>query len=90
LDPSANWVIDIGQASEILSLVLSRYNFQNLDELFGDELTTTEFMCRQVYHDLCGHLREKCPCFKGDVFVKLWESHKAWASYKGSVLRSDD
>jgi 6-pyruvoyltetrahydropterin/6-carboxytetrahydropterin synthase len=85
LDPSANWVIDIGQASEILSIVLSRYNFRNLDELFGDELTTTEFMCRQVYRDMCDHLREKCPSFKGDLIVKLWESHRAWASYKGAV-----
>jgi 6-pyruvoyl-tetrahydropterin synthase len=85
LDSSANWVIDIGQASDILASVLSKYNFRNLDEMFGDELTTTEFMCRQIHSDLCEQLKENCPSFVGDVVVKLWESHKAWASYRGKV-----
>ena len=38
-----NWVIDIGQALDILSAVLGEYNFKNLDEVFPDEsiMTTT-------------------------------------------------
>jgi len=85
LEPTVNWVIDIGKASEILGEVLRKYNFQNLDELFPDDLTTTEFMCRQVHCDLCEALKSACPEFQGDLCVKLWESHKAWASYSGSV-----
>jgi 6-pyruvoyl-tetrahydropterin synthase len=85
LDPSANWVIDIGQAGDILASALSKYNFRNLDDIFGDELTTTEFMCRQIHTDICKKLKEKCPSFEGDVVVKLWESHKAWASYSGKA-----
>lgn len=42
----SNWVVDIGAASEMLSDVLSKYNFKNLNELFPGENTTTEFMCK--------------------------------------------
>ncbi|KAL7567598.1 hypothetical protein ACA910_000195 [Epithemia clementina (nom. ined.)] len=83
IDPETNWVMDIGQASSILSDVLAKYNFKNLDDLFPNgELTTTEFMCRQIHRDLCERLRKDCNgAFSGSVCVKLWESHKAWASY---------
>ena len=81
-----NWVIDIGKASELLSEVLAKYNYQNLDEVFPDKtLTTTEFMCQQIHSDLCERLRSECKEFQGDLCVKLWESHKAWASYTGKV-----
>lgn len=46
LAPKANWVVDIGEASEALGRVLGKYNFKNLDEVFPDENTTTEFMCK--------------------------------------------
>jgi len=85
LDPEVSWVIDIGKASEILSGVLNEYNFKNLDEIFPEEYTTTEFMCRQIHKDICNRLKEECPAFRGDLCVKLWESHKAWASYTDSV-----
>lgn len=86
LNPDTNWVIDIGKASELLGEVLAKYNFQNLDEVFGDGvLTTTEFMAKQIHADLCARLREECQDFQGDVCVKLWESHKAWASFAGAV-----
>ena len=86
LVPDTNWVIDIGKASELLSEVLKKYNFQNLDEVFPDKtLTTTEFMAKQIHSDLCERLREECQDFKGELCVKLWESHKAWASYTGKV-----
>lgn len=85
LNRDCNWVIDIGQASSILSDVLARYNYKNLDDIFDAELTTTEFMCRQIHSDLRERLKLECKEFRGDVTVKLWESHKAWASYSGKV-----
>lgn len=86
LHPELNWVMDIGQASDLLQRVLQKYNLKNLDEIFsGRELTTTEFMCRQIYQDLCQLLKDECPDFAGDIYVKLWESYKAWASYTGTV-----
>jgi 6-pyruvoyltetrahydropterin/6-carboxytetrahydropterin synthase len=81
-----NWVMDIGLALDILSDVLSKYNLKNLDEIFpGKTLTTTEFMARQIHMDICERLHKDCPGFQGQVCVKLWESHKAWASYTGDV-----
>jgi 6-pyruvoyl-tetrahydropterin synthase len=84
LDPETNWVIDIGRASDIVSDVLKKYNLRNLDELFpGKVMTTTEFMARQIHDDIQERLDQECSKFKGQVCVKLWESHKAWATYKG-------
>jgi 6-pyruvoyltetrahydropterin/6-carboxytetrahydropterin synthase len=86
LNEETNWVIDIGKASEMLSQVLTRYNLKNLDDLFPNkQLTTTEFMCRQIHSDLRDILRVDCPEFQGEVCVKLWESHKAWASFVAQV-----
>ena len=79
-----NWVIDIGEASDILAEVLKKYNFKNLDVVFPDDNTTTEFMCKTIHNDLCERLLAK-KCFKGKMSVKLWESHKAWASYCNTV-----
>lgn len=81
-----NWVIDIGVASAILAKVLAAYNYKNLDEVFPNgEMTTTEFMCRQIFQDLCALLKDKVDDFHGEICVKLWESHKAWASFTGSM-----
>jgi 6-pyruvoyltetrahydropterin/6-carboxytetrahydropterin synthase len=86
LNEETNWVIDIGKASEILAEVLTKYNFKNLDEVFPNgELTTTEFMARQIHADVRERLLTECQDFQGDLCVKLWESHKAWASYTGQV-----
>jgi 6-pyruvoyl-tetrahydropterin synthase len=88
LHPQLNWVIDIGKALDILSAVLQRYNLKNLDTIFGPNvMTTTEFMCRQIHDDICQRLQqeEECQDFNGIVRVKLWESHKAWATYTGST-----
>ena len=84
--PKNNWVIDIGEASNILSDVLSKYNLKNLDEVFPDEeiMTTTEFMSKQIFEDVAERVRKECG-FRGEICVKLWESHKAWASYEGKV-----
>eukprot|EP00563_Minutocellus_polymorphus_P001554 CAMPEP_0181040436 /NCGR_PEP_ID=MMETSP1070-20121207/11047_1 /TAXON_ID=265543 /ORGANISM="Minutocellus polymorphus, Strain NH13" /LENGTH=155 /DNA_ID=CAMNT_0023118445 /DNA_START=30 /DNA_END=497 /DNA_ORIENTATION=+ len=81
-----NWVIDIGKASDILADVLSKYNLKNLDEVFpGGEMTTTEFMCKTIHDGIAQRIREDVGDFKGEIRVKLWESHKAWASFVGEV-----
>ncbi len=97
--------MDIGKASSLLSQVLSKYNLQNLDEIFDNgELTTTEFMARQIHSDLvellkkdmveigdgtCGGGGDESSTeeekFEGKIRVKLWESHKAWASYEADI-----
>jgi len=86
LQPEVNWVMDIGKALELLGMVLQKYNLQNLDEIFvNGELTTTEFMCRQIHSDLCQLLKQENVPFGGDICVKLWESHKAWATFTQPV-----
>jgi len=95
-----NWVIDIGYATDLLRRVLARYDYKNLDEVFPDPdcLTTTEFMCRQIYSDLRDELLSSSSAAAGSssssplsrggggiIRVKLWESHRAWASYTGPV-----
>ena len=85
LNPETNWVLDIGKASDIVSEVLHKYNLKNLDEVFGkDVMTTTEFMARQIHDDVQERLEHECQEFNGRVCVKLWESHKAWASFQGT------
>jgi 6-pyruvoyl-tetrahydropterin synthase len=74
-----NWVIDIGEFSTMISDVLCTYNFKNLNDLFPNENTTTEFMCRRIHNDLASKLGVKT--VKGGLSVKLHESHKAWAAY---------
>lgn len=91
LNEETNWVIDIGKALDILGQVLLRYNLKNLDEVFPDQtMTTTEFMCKQIHDDICALLKEECKDFQGVVQVKLWESHKAWATYVGPPISVDD
>jgi 6-pyruvoyltetrahydropterin/6-carboxytetrahydropterin synthase len=86
LNEDTNWVIDIGKASELLAEVLRKYNFKNLDDVFSNgELTTTEFMCRQIFQDLKVKLKAESIDFNGEICVKLFESHKAWASYTDHV-----
>lgn len=81
-----NWVIDIGKASDILADVLGKYNLKNLDEVFPNgEMTTTEFMCKVIHDGIAQRIREDVKDFKGEIRVKLWESHKAWASFVGAV-----
>ena len=84
LHPETNWVIDIGKASDILSDVIKKYNLKNLDDVFpGGIMTTTEFMAKQIHDDIQERLQEQCKDFSGCIRVKLWESHRAWASYIG-------
>lgn len=78
-----NWVIDIGDFSTVLSDVLAVYNFKNLNDIFPDENTTTEFMCRQIHQDIASKL--KCKSLSASLSVKLHESHKAWASFSKTI-----
>mmetsp|Transcript_9120 Transcript_9120/g.14042 ORF Transcript_9120/g.14042 Transcript_9120/m.14042 type:complete len:182 (-) Transcript_9120:83-628(-) len=81
-----NWVIDIGLASSIVSSVLSKYNLKNMDEVFPNgEMTTTEFMAKQIHSDISQQIQDQCKEFDGSLSIKLWESHKAWASYEGAI-----
>lgn len=66
----SNWVVDIGDASTMLSEVLSDFNFKNLDELFPTENTTTEFMCKEIHGRLCKKIITKAT-FRGKLRVKL-------------------
>ena len=93
LHPECNWVIDIGLASDLLAEVLKKYNYKNLDEVFGEGvMTTTEFMCKAIHDGMVEKLKEKYAKggdengFKGWIKVTLWESHKAWAAYDGPAL----
>ena len=92
LHPECNWVIDIGVASDLVAEVLKKYNYKNLDEVFGEGvMTTTEFMCRAIHDGVVEKLKEKYEKdgeengFEGWIKVTLGESHKAWASYDGPL-----
>ncbi len=75
-----NWVIDIGEFSNIVNIVLKKYNFQNLNELFPSENTTTEFMCQRIFNDIKMELNNRG--YSGNKLqIKLYESHKAWAQF---------
>ena len=80
----SNWVLDIGAASDLLSEVLKRYNFQHLNELFPTENTTTEFMAKAIHADLASRLQARS--WQGGLKVRLHESHKAWATYSADVV----
>ncbi|GMH57777.1 hypothetical protein TrST_g2362 [Triparma strigata] len=83
LHPKNNWVVDIGEASEVLKEVCEAYNFKNLDEMFPGEMTTTEFMCKKIFEGIKKGRGKNW--FKGALEIRLSESHKAWASYEGKV-----
>ena len=73
--------MDISVASDLLKKVLAKYNYKNLDNIFPNENTTTEFMCKKIFDDL-GH---QLPCIRGWMKIKLWEKHDAWASYSSTL-----
>ncbi len=55
-----NVVVDIGRASEVLSAVLKSLNYANLDAVpaLAGKLTTTEFLCRHIFDQMAGAVRE--------------------------------
>ncbi len=74
-----NVVIDIGYASQLLTQVLDRFNYKNLDELpeFEGQLTTVEFFAKHL-HSLI------TPSLENDTKLKivLHESSDAFAAYE--------
>ena len=84
-----NIVIDIDLASKILSEIVQKYNYKNLDDLdeFKGMLTTTEFMARQIVN----HFIELAKNNSVDISklfsikVTLNESHIAAASYEKNL-----
>ncbi|MDX8352519.1 6-carboxytetrahydropterin synthase [Cognatiyoonia sp. IB215182] len=47
-------VVDIGLATEALSAALAPLKYANLDEIpdFNGKITTTEFLCHHIWHQL--------------------------------------
>ena len=84
-------VVDIGRAAEMLKVILSAFNFRNLDEepAFKGRNTTTEFLARVIYDRVCqaierGALGAGASMIES-VRVTLHESHIASASFDGRV-----
>lgn len=75
-----NVVIDIGEASDSLAVIVKSLGYQNLDDIpeFKGLLTTTEFLARYIHDEL----RKKT---EAHIIIKvtLHESHIAAASYSG-------
>jgi 6-pyruvoyltetrahydropterin/6-carboxytetrahydropterin synthase len=83
-------VVDIGQASRVLHMVLERFAYRNLDEdaSFAGRNTTTEVLAREVFNGLASALARGE--FGADariesIRVTLSESHVASASYEGAL-----
>ncbi|MBA3271924.1 MAG: 6-carboxytetrahydropterin synthase [Acidobacteria bacterium] len=87
-------VVDIGRATEALRLVLSDFNFRNLDDVpaFAGRNTTTEFLARIVFDRLVESIRRGDLGPSADAVehlrITLHESHVASASYDGRVADS--
>ena len=82
-------VADIGRVRDTLRALLSRLDYQNLDEMaeFKGRNTTTEVLARWVFDKLSLRLRAgELGDAARDVCslrVTLHESHIAWAAYQG-------
>ena len=84
-----NIVIDIDIASKILSEIVKKYNYKNLDDLdeFKGILTTTEFMAQQIVNHFI-EIAKKNSIDISKLFsikVTLNESHIAAASYEKNL-----
>ena len=77
-----NVVIDIRHAREIVSRVLEKLKYRNLDDLpeFSGEITTAEFVARHIHDRVREELTKS---FLGHVNVVIQETHDAWVSYGG-------
>lgn len=88
---SDDLIVDIGQASQVLSEVIAEFNMKNLDDLeeFSGRNTTTEFMAATVFERMAAaiHRGRLGETGKGLCAMKvtLGESHIAWASYHGKL-----
>jgi 6-pyruvoyl-tetrahydropterin synthase len=83
-------VVDIGLATEALGKALEPLRYRNLDEVpdFAGKLTTTEFLCREIWTHLAQAARSGGLNDAGRVRrirVTLHESHVARAWYEAEV-----
>lgn len=83
-------VVDIGLATQALQATLEPLRYANLDEVeaFRGRITTTEFLCRQIFDRLAdavrgGRLEDQGRVRK--IRVMLHESHVARAWYEGAL-----
>lgn len=83
-------VVDIGLATEALSEVLAPLRYKNLDEVpdFAGQFTTTEFLCKHIFEQMAGFVREgrlKDQARVKKLRILLHESHLARAWYEGEI-----
>ena len=83
-------VVDLGQAAEVLQVVLGTLSYRNLDEVpeLAGGNSTTEVLARLVADRLAD--RVQAGVFGGSpglaaVAVTLHESHVAWATYERTL-----
>lgn len=76
-----NVVIDIGLAHEIVSEVLKKLDYQNLDDIeqFKGKLTTTEFVARHIFEEVSAKVKNT---FLGKIGVTIKENPSAWAGFE--------
>ncbi|HVZ07325.1 6-pyruvoyl trahydropterin synthase family protein [Rhodopila sp.] len=86
-----NVVVDIGRAQAVLKAVLAPLHYQDLDVLpqFAGVLTTTEFLCRHIHHEICaairrGELGDGAEALSG-IRVTLGETPLARAWYEAAL-----
>lgn len=88
-----NIIVNIGLAREVLKAVLAPLNYQNLDRKteFEGKLTTTEFLCRYIFDQLCDVIADGMLGDDGKALsrlrVTLQESHVARVWYEGALAR---
>jgi 6-pyruvoyl-tetrahydropterin synthase len=88
---SADIVVDIGGATEVLRGVLADLNYRNLDEVpeLAGRNTTTEVLARLIADRLAGRVEGgglgDSASGLARIAVTLRESHIAWASYERSL-----
>ena len=84
-------VVDIGRASETLTLVLRELDFKNLDDdpAFAGKNTTTEFLAGVIFERMAKAIdQEKLGADGRSVVsmrVTLHESHVAWAAFEAPL-----
>jgi len=92
LDPHGV-LVDIARASEALSAVLGTLRYRNLDQVseLGGHNTTTEYLAYYVFERLSERIArdELGPGSESlqSLKITLHESHVAWASYEGRLVR---
>ena len=84
-------VVDIGLANSVLTKVLEKFNYRNLDDEpeFDGRNTSTETLAREIFNCLvtaagAGELGESGREIES-ICVTLREAHVAWGSYEGPV-----